>query len=506
MLAVIMTLGLTATSCVSSEDNPVEPTPPPITPEMFQQQLEAISGISDITVKELNNGTQVYYFNVEQLIDHNAPSKGTFKQRVAMTFKGADHVTVLYTEGYAMGSDGKKIRWTDLYDYYNANTIEVEHRYFGESLPEPLEDVNYTYLNAEQAVEDMHYVVSLIKNSKICTGKWIATGISKSGVNAALYAYYSEKKGYDDIDVYVPFCSPILTEIESKKIGTYMITEAGKSTGILDKLNAIPQKLVQQPTRDEFIKMIWEKEGKIIEQAKDIIIRAIFGPDAEIDEADILPLLQKRQLATRFHQYYENLFGKLAYIPAPILKDYIPDPETADLATLDRFIRETYQDIRQMITEKAGNRAGLTDEELVNRRKQDPQFPYYIQAYKELGTYDFDYSLIEGNGYITEKDIRDTYSRRNNLVFFERYAKQYSNKMTKDFLDNFLPTSKKKMVFVYCENDPWTGGAIPDSKNPNVVKFVSPGGCHSDKILDEDHFPKEWRDKIIKQINTFLGL
>lgn len=76
-----------------------------------------------------------------------------------------------------------------------------------------------------------------------------------------------------------------------------------------------------------------------------------------------------------------------------------------------------------------------------------------------------------------------------------RYAKHYSNSMIKDFLDNFLPKSKKKMVFVYCENAPWTGGAIPDSNNPNVVKIVSPGGCHSDDILNENYFPKEWREK-----------
>ena len=61
-------------------------------------------------------------------------------------------------------------------------------------------------------------------------------------------------------------------------------------------------------------------------------------------------------------------------------------------------------------------------------------------------------------------------------------------------------------VIVYCENDPWTGGAIPDSSNPNVVKFVSPGGCHTERILNADHFPKEWRDKIIGKIDAFLGI
>ena len=133
----------------------------PTTPLTFQEQLEAIDGISDITVEKTKNGTDAYHFFVDQLIDHNDPGKGTFKQRVAMTYKGAGHTTVLYTEGYMMGSNGKNIRWTDLYDQYDANTIEVEHRYFGESLPEPIENVNYTYLNCEQAAEDLHHVVAV---------------------------------------------------------------------------------------------------------------------------------------------------------------------------------------------------------------------------------------------------------------------------------------------------------------------------------------------------------
>jgi hypothetical protein len=167
----------------------------------------------------------------------------------------------------------------------------------------------------------------------------------------------------------VPFCAPFLAEIDSKKIGTYIITEAGKSTGVHDKLYAIPQKMLQQPMRDQLIELIWAKDGKMLELTKYIVIRALLGPDAKIEEDEVLTLLQKSVMIGRIYNYYNNLFGKLANVPAVKLKDY-----------------------------------------------------------------------------------------------------------------------------------------IPDSSNPNVVKFVSPGGCHTERILNEDHFPKEWRDKIIGKIDAFLGI
>ena len=85
--------------------------------------------------------------------------------------------------------------------------------------------------------------------------------------------------------------------------------------------------------------------------------------------------------------------------------------------------------------------------------KEDPKTPSLVQVYRELGTYDYDYSVIADNGYLTEEDIKNTYEKR----------------------------------------------------NTNVVKFISPGGCHTDYILYEEFYPKEWSDRIIAQINAFLN-
>jgi hypothetical protein len=49
-----------------------------------------------------------------------------------------------------------------------------------------------------QASEDYHAIVTALRGSGYFNGQWLATGTSKSGIASALYAYYSEKKGYND--------------------------------------------------------------------------------------------------------------------------------------------------------------------------------------------------------------------------------------------------------------------------------------------------------------------
>ena len=79
--------------------------------------------------------------------------------------------------------------WSTL---FKTNMIEVEHRYFGESIPFMQDDstitdetLNWDYMTARNEAADLHRVNQLFK--KIYEGKWIATGISKGGQTAMLY-------------------------------------------------------------------------------------------------------------------------------------------------------------------------------------------------------------------------------------------------------------------------------------------------------------------------------
>jgi Predicted hydrolase of the alpha/beta-hydrolase fold len=78
--------------------------------------------------------------------------------------------------------------------------------------------------------------------------------------------------------------------------------------------------------------------------------------------------------------------------------------------------------------------------------------------------------------------------------------------MTQDFINNFLPVTTMPMIFIYGENDPWTGCAIPDPTNPNIVKIIVPKGTHSDYINNEYYCPKETYQQICYAIYKYIKI
>jgi len=152
-----------------------------------------------------------YELKVRQPIDHFDVLKGCFYQRVFLSHKAFDRPTVINTAGYKK-SENKILEITEL---LKANQIAVEHRFFGESLPDSMD---YTYLNLKQATADLHHINKLFK--KIYTGKWISSGISKGGVTTIFYRYFYP----NDVDVSVPYVAPLNKEREEKRIYAFLDT------------------------------------------------------------------------------------------------------------------------------------------------------------------------------------------------------------------------------------------------------------------------------------------
>ncbi|MCB9283326.1 MAG: hypothetical protein H6563_04570 [Lewinellaceae bacterium] len=150
-----------------------------------------------------------YELQVKQPIDHQHPEKGYFYQRVFLSHAGFDRPNVIVTEGYQRPTN----RIYELSRLLDANQVDVEHRYFGTSTPEPLD---YTYLNLEQETADLHHVRELL--GQIYPEDWVSTGISKGGQTTIFYRYFYP----EDVTVSVPYVAPLNLELEEKRIYDFL--------------------------------------------------------------------------------------------------------------------------------------------------------------------------------------------------------------------------------------------------------------------------------------------
>jgi hypothetical protein len=163
------------------------------------ERLKNIEGIEVIPLERFNyQFKEAYQVMFTQPVDHNDPDGETFTQRMFIGHAGFDRPMVLSTSGY----DADRLGYCEPAGLLKSNMIRVEHRYFGESAPDPLE---WEYLTVWQASTDLHEIVDTFDD--LYQGKWVSTGHSKDGQTAIMFkAYYPE-----DIDVAIPYVAPLNT-------------------------------------------------------------------------------------------------------------------------------------------------------------------------------------------------------------------------------------------------------------------------------------------------------
>ena len=410
--------------------------------------LQSIKNVEDLKPFMNVKLGQCYYFNYNQMVDHNDPSKGTFKQQVVLTFVGKDAPTLLHTQGYSLTNeanpndiqnrldsiDAPHFLWALSKDNgkdkkFDLNCVQVEYRYNGFSLPEGDKD-SFKYMTAEQQSKDLHAIVTDLKKALITgDGKWLSTGLSKNGDTTTQYAYFDEQNGWNDIDVYVPFASPNILQEYDIRIGTYMITKSSKDVQPL--LEKAYKKLVDdQAVADATIEAYAKKGGK-------------FKKDSA--------------LLTTVAAVLNNLFQVQSYSDYNTWTKLIPKegdkPETyAKFFMLDPTSPE--------VKYKGANARGP-----LHKRRT----PYEVQNAMEQG----------GAGKTMDLQVN---VRKN------------------------LETTTKKLIFVYGEDDPWTGAAIADPTNPNVKKYIVPHGTHTDDFKKFARYPggQEIVDKIMADVKDIL--
>jgi hypothetical protein len=178
--------------------------------QQLERELYNLPDVSFSDVSKPGDAYLTYDLMVKQPIDHQHPEKGSFYQYIQLRHHGFFNPTVIETHGYQMGRGQNEVE-----KILGANNIGVEYRFFGKSVPNPLQ---WEYLTIEQATADLHAINQLFK--KLYKGKWISTGISKGGQTTLFYKYHYP----EDVDVAIPYVAPLDNALEDTRIYTFLDT------------------------------------------------------------------------------------------------------------------------------------------------------------------------------------------------------------------------------------------------------------------------------------------
>lgn len=165
-------------------------------------QLVARLGELGVAVQEQptkNVGYHYYTLRFTQPVDHAHPEGATFQQEASLLHRdtGTDAPLIVATTGYSDYIHDSRVELTAL---LAANQVSIEHRYFGESRPEP---ADWSKLTIEQAAADEHAIIETLR--QVYDGAFVTSGASKGGMTAV----YHRRFYPDDVEGTVPYVAPI---------------------------------------------------------------------------------------------------------------------------------------------------------------------------------------------------------------------------------------------------------------------------------------------------------
>jgi hypothetical protein len=172
----------------------------------LKNRIESLPGIISVErIEPDSEYVEAFKIFIEQPVDHNNPDGEKFRQKFYLSHKDDSLPMVIELDGYNIDFN----RSNELASILKCNKIVVEHRYFGESVPDSLD---WNFLTIEQAANDHHRIIEAMK--MIYDKQWIATGISKGGQTTYIYNYYFP----DDADASVCYVAPLNLAPEDPRI------------------------------------------------------------------------------------------------------------------------------------------------------------------------------------------------------------------------------------------------------------------------------------------------
>lgn len=374
---------------------------------------KALYELPDVIFKEIptrGDFQKTYELKIKQFLDHKHPEKGYFYQRAFLSHKDFSKPMVMYLSGYSQGW----VSSNEMTKLLGANQLSIEHRFFGESLPDSM---NYSYLTLEQATADLHYINQLFK--KLYAGKWISTGISKGGVTTLFYRYFYP----DDVNVSVPYVAPINRERVDKRFVAFL--ENAGTESCRSKILSFQKRMLQH--RAEVLPLLKTFSD-------DTKLKFTYLSFEEAFEYSVL------EFPFAFWQYGSSC-------------EDIPS-DTCSIATAVKYLT------------KVSTIRSFSDVDI------DYFLPHYYQSATQMGYYSY-----KTDDFKDDLKVLPLQPYPFAAIVPKNIPIHFDGRLLKKVLD-WTQRKGNRIIYIYGATDAWTATAVPPSDKVDAVWFVLNGKSH----------------------------
>jgi hypothetical protein len=388
-------------------------------------QLRALPGIHEAErVPTQTAGFEYYVLRFAQPVDHDQPDGPTFLQRVSLLHRDDAQPMIVLTSGYW---DYYRDFPAELTRMLGANQISIEHRYFGESRPEP---ADWSKLTIAQMAGDQHRIVTALRT--LYAGAFVATGGSKGGMTSVYYRRFFP----DDVEATVPYVAPISFGAPDPRYASFVDTLGPDACR--EAIREVATELLANRRA-----AILDRVAAQAEVAGHAYTRIALGPAVE---SAIL------SVEWSFWQY----LGAESCGAVP--------PTSASDDELFAFLEEV-----SPVSDNADASIGRFD-------------AYYHQAAHQLGF------PSTGAEYLAPYKM---YGGADYLGAWPAGVPTYDDGAAMQDIDDFVQARGERLLFVYGEWDPWTGGQFELGAATDSLRLIQARGSHGARLSRLDPADRE---------------
>ena len=386
--------------------------PKPITPTEVLSSIALVDSFRAIPSDNPFSETYEVWFRVP--LDHTNPHSQYFPLRVYYSHNGFNKPMVVVIDGYTMYTS----KANEITSIVDGNQITIEHRFFSQS--RPLDSIPWSYLNIRQAAADAHLVISAFK--PFYHGKWISTGISKSGQATIFHRRFYPA----DVNVSIPYVAPLNFSSEDERVYKFL-----DSVGTPECRKKIYDFQIQ----------LFERKSEIMPLFKELSASKGWKFTMGFEKAYDLSVLE-----------YSFAFWQWGFNCSSI-------PASSSTA------KELFEHWLEV------NPFSFFEENEVDKVR-----PFFYQAMTEIGMYG--YRVKPFSRYLSDT-ANITFS-----FAMPRGHRAIFNASAMSDIDRWVEDSGSYMLYIYGQNDAWSATAVDPGRKTNAVKMVCPGGSHSSRIKD----------------------